>query len=247
MTQTYPQILLKNPLTARALYHLNAWRRYTATRTICSGRDVSLEKLGSPCAWIVPISLVRADWIVYSGGVGEDITFEIELMRRSGCHVYAFDRTPRAIAHVKRVAAHLPGFHFSAVGLWSQSTTLRFWAPRNPAHVSHSALNLQGSARYFDARCESLECLMKERGHDRIDLLKLDIEGAEYEVITSILAKHIAVGVLCVEFDQPVPWRRTQELLRQLLAAGYALLRVDHWNFTFMHESFLQSLAKPVE
>jgi hypothetical protein len=34
----------------------------------------------------------------------------------------------------------------------------------------------------FVAECRILESLMNEPGHDRIDLLKLEVEGAEYEI-----------------------------------------------------------------
>ena len=46
---------------------------------------------------------------------------------------------------------------------------------------------------------------MKEPGHDRVDLLKLDIVGAEYEVLKSIIEDHVDVKVVCVKFNQPAP------------------------------------------
>ena len=35
---------------------------------------------------------------------------------------------------------------------------------------------------------------MGELGHDRIDLLKMDIEGAEYEVIRDVVESGVDVG-----------------------------------------------------
>jgi FkbM family methyltransferase len=43
---------------------------------------------------------------------------------------------------------------------------------------------------------------MEQLGHDRIDLLKIDIEGAEYKVIESILADKLDIRVICVEYDE---------------------------------------------
>src|SRR3546814_13240808 len=77
------------------------------------------------------------------------------------------------------------------VGLWSEDATLRFYAPRDPTHVSHSIVNLQETESYFEARCRSIASLMAELGHDRLDLLKVDVEGAEHEVIRSMLASGI--------------------------------------------------------
>ena len=241
MKNTYNKVLLKNPLCHRSLIHINRWRRDASLRKqVVSGSRHSLEKLGSPYGgWFVPVTLIASDWIVYCAGVGEDITFDMELIRRFQCDVYAFDPTPRAIAHVSKVVSHCPQYHFVDIGLWSESTTLRLWAPRDSAHVSHSALNLQGTDRYFDVSVQPLAQIMRTHGHDHIDLLKLDIEGAEYEVIKSILASNIRVGVLCVEFDQPIPWALTADGIGQLLSAWFHLVKVDGWNFTFLHDSLL--------
>jgi hypothetical protein len=40
------------------------------------------------------------DSIVYSFGLGEDISFDLELIERTGATVYGFDPTPRSIAWV---------------------------------------------------------------------------------------------------------------------------------------------------
>ena len=43
---------------------------------------------------------------------------------------------------------------------------------------------------------------MAELGHDRVDVLKMDIEGSEYEVIDQILRDGLAgrIGVMMIEF-----------------------------------------------
>jgi FkbM family methyltransferase len=196
---------------------------------------LDLEKLGSDYGgWVVPTQLVRAKWICFCGGVGEDLTFDRALIERFGCTVHAFDPTPRAIEYVERSAAGLQGFHFMPVGLWSSDSVQRFYAPRDPSHVSHSVLNLQATDTYFEAACRSIPSLMAELGHERIDLLKLDIEGAEHQVLDSVIRAGLRPKVICTEIDQPVdPLRllRTTWTIRQ---AGYQLVAVDGWNFTYV-------------
>jgi hypothetical protein len=75
---------------------------------------------------------------------------------------------------------------------------------------------------------------MRELGHDFLDLLKLDIEGAEHLVIDSILAEDLRIRILCVEFDQPIPIRRFLVTLKKLRSAGYRLVCVDRLNYTFV-------------
>src|SRR3546814_18913651 len=72
-----------------------------------------------------------------------------------------------AIAYVADHAMEVKKFHFMPVGLWSEDATLRFYAPRDPTHVSHSIVNLQETESYFEARCRRIASLMAELGHDR--------------------------------------------------------------------------------
>jgi FkbM family methyltransferase len=197
--------------------------------------ELGLEKIGSDYGgWIVPTALVRETWRCYNGGVGEDVTFDLGLIERFGCDVFAFDPTPRAIAYAEPIAAREPRFHFLPVGLWSTETVMKFWAPRDPTHVSHSALNLQRTSEWFEAPCRSVSSLMTELGHDAIDLLKIDIEGAEHTVLASTLAAGVRPTVLCFEIDQPVAPLRFWRTLRMIRAHGYSLVAVDGWNYTFL-------------
>lgn len=192
-----------------------------------------LVRLGSRYGgWIVPVIALDASSACYCAGVGEDISFDLALIERFGCEVHAFDPTPRAIAHVAHVAAEEPCFRFQPVGVWDRDESLRFYAPADPSHVSHSVLNLQNTAEYFEAPCQSLRTLMQARGHDHIDLLKLDIEGAEHRVIASMLAEHIDVEVLCVEFDGRDSIVATVDAL---VAHGYDMVAQEQRaNYTFV-------------
>jgi FkbM family methyltransferase len=201
-----------------------------------------LVRLGSKYGgWIVPSSLVQSNSVCYCVGVGEDISFDLALMERFQCAAYAFDPTPRAIDFVRRTAANVPGFHFHAVGVWDRDEQMRFYAPRNPAHVSHSVVNLQQTDTFFEAPCRSLPSLMKELGHERIDLLKLDIEGAEHRVIAGMLESRADVKVLCVEFDQaavgltPEGRQQIAATTDALVSRGYVLVAQEGAsNYTFV-------------
>ena len=190
-----------------------------------------LVRLGSDYGgWIVPHTLLDRNSVCYCAGAGEDITFDLALAERFGCEIHVFDPTPRAVAHVERVAAGNPLIHFHPVGLWDCEATLKFYAPANPAHVSHSVLNLQHTDTYFEARCRSLADLMQRNGHDCLDLLKIDIEGAEYRVLQSMLEKRIRPRILCVEFDEAVQRvtrairARVKRSVGSLLDSGYTLV-----------------------
>jgi FkbM family methyltransferase len=201
--------------------------------------------------WITPMHLLSSTSICYCAGVGEDITFDLGLIERFGCHVFAFDPTPRAKIHVKKTAANIERYHFFDYGLWDNDEIVRFFAPRNPSHVSHSALNLQKTEQFFDAPCKRLSTIMRENEHDHIDLLKLDIEGAEYAVLRSLLEDQLQVGIICVEYDElhkAIDDRYIQRIRRsiaELREAGYVLVaKDDQLNYTLVKRDRIGSKQK---
>ena len=195
-------------------------------------------------SWKVPAAVLRPGMLVYAAGVGLDTTFDEAMVETHGAVVHAFDPTPRSIVHARAVVERLPGFHFHPVGLWKADTDLVFHAPANPEHVSHSVTALQGHNPGFTATCKRISTLMRELGHDAIDLLKIDIEGAEYEVLSDLVASRIPVRAICVEFDetnfpQDQHWRdRIAAAVSGLHAAGFDLAAVaPKGNYTFLARS----------
>ena len=75
---------------------------------------------------------------------------------------------------------------------------------------------------------------MEAYGDPRVDMLKIDIEGAELVVLDSLLADGPTPSTICVEFDQPQPIRGVIRTSRKLRDAGYALVKIDRWNYTFV-------------
>jgi FkbM family methyltransferase len=195
-----------------------------------AGRRRDLIRLGSRYGgWWVPAGVLRRGTIAYCAGAGEDITFDLELLRR-GCRVRTIDPTPRAIEHVASLGIRDDAFRFAPVAVWSRTETVRLYAPRDPSHVSHSVLNLQQTEGYIDVPAESLVDLMSRFGDRRIDLLKLDVEGAEYEVLRTLAEPDLVPHVICVEFDQPQPIRRARSAIRDLRALGYRPRRAEGFN-----------------
>jgi len=196
-------------------------------------RRLDLIRLGSAYGgWWIPGDSAKAGAVAYCAGAGEDITFDLALLD-VGCLVTTFDPTPRAIAHVEENAPPTRRFRFEPVGWWDEETDLKFYGPRDPRHVSHSALNLQCTTEYFTATVKPVHKLQTELGDDHVDIIKMDIEGAEYRVLDSLLTFGPLPSVLCVEFDQPQPLRKTIRAVRALQLAGYTLANIDRWNYTF--------------
>ena len=206
--------------------------------------DHNIKRYGSEYGgWNVPVDLIQRDWVVYNFGVGEDISFDIELMEKHNCTIHAFDPTPKAIALAKRL--NFPGFCFHPVGVWYCDAVIKFYVPAEPHYASYSALNLHGKSEFIEAEVKTVRSLASELGHEQIDLIKMDVEGAEQLVIPNMIADGIRPTVFCVEYDQPfedfkmMTWRcfrSSLRLNRALLDAGYQLISKNGWTATYLFE-----------
>jgi FkbM family methyltransferase len=193
-----------------------------------------LVRLGTDYGgWIVPSSLIEAGAVCYCVGAGEDVSFDLLLATMFGAEVHTFDPTPRSIEYVERLPQPAP-IHFHPYGVWRVDSVQRFYAPLLKEHVSHSIPNLRGTTEFFEAECLSLRTIKRRLGHEDITLLKLDIEGAEHEVLSSMIEERILPAVLAVEFDQPMPLKQCLRSVDRLRAVGYRPVAVDRWNVTLV-------------
>ena len=128
-------------------------------------------------------------------------------------------------------------------GVYSKNAMMRFYKPTNPSYVSCSVVpGMKSSVSEYDVPVKTLRTLMTELHHDRIDLLKLDVEGAECDVIDSMLSDAIYPHFLAVDFD--LGWHgehirdmdRCASTIRKLGTHGYRLIRSDGSNYSFERE-----------
>ena len=106
--------------------------------------------------------------------------------------------------------------------------------------MSYSALNLQHTSEQVTVQASTLRSLLDARDVTVVALLKLDIEGAEYAVLRSMLASGVRPRQLLVEFDQvnqplgPLFWVELLAVVRELQAAGYRLAHRERANHLFV-------------
>ncbi|MDX2079431.1 MAG: FkbM family methyltransferase [Terrimicrobiaceae bacterium] len=194
------------------------------------------------CHWTFCQDLLNAGSIVYSGGVGKDISFETELQERFGCQIWLFDPSPTGRETMDDPRYHSPSLHFEPLGLAGTDGVIHLAPPSNAEEgswfASHSTLS-----DVVSVPCEKLSTIMARNGHRTIDLLKLDIEGAEYEVLESVLSDRIPVDQICVEYHHGMlPGIKRSQTIRsvlRLLAFGYRLVDKFGNNHIFVHRRAL--------
>ena len=169
--------------------------------------------------------------VVYSFGIGEDISFDLAVIKNHNCRVYGFDPTPKSIHWIS--TQQLPAnFSFNDYGINVESGMVEFSLPVNQTHVSgsivsHGALDNQHK---IAVKMKSFEDITTGYGHKYIDLLKMDIEGTEYAVMASILTGPAHVGQFAIElherfFDDGTA--KTKRFLEMLSDYGYSVFAVS--------------------
>jgi len=195
--------------------------------------------------WSIVERSLNPDSVVVDIGLGEDMSFSESIISQYGCFVHGFDPTPRAVQYVNRLANdHVRLF---PVGVGTAAGRVPFYLPNNQSHVSGS-LTPEGhlGQRKIEVDVVTLGEIWNLLDVRRIDLLKLDIEGTEYELIDSpdFHRRAGTIGQLCVEFHHR--WKRrgkeaTERAVGVLEELGFACAwysRSTNQEFLFIGQAF---------
>lgn len=175
--------------------------------------------------WSIQDRHINKDSTIYSFGVGEDASFDIDLIKSKKCVIHAFDPTPKSIRYVEN-NINEPNFILHQWAIGTENGELKLWLPDNPEHVSASLTSSSvRSLDSFDAECRTLQSIMDELEHSKIDILKIDIEGAEYGVIAQLCNTSLidSIDQFLVEFHHRMEGftkAQTLEAIEQLRRAG---------------------------
>jgi FkbM family methyltransferase len=177
------------------------------------------------CGWSIPADCLGPESVVVDIGLGEDISFSTSLIERYQCDVHGFDPTPRAIKYVENLS--YPKFVLHRVGVAANSGRATFYLPNNELHVSGSLTRTNHTGLHeIKVDLVTIDDVLTRICHDRIDLLKIDIEGAEYDLLKSECFERLAskIGIICIEFHHRWPdhgAEATMKVVNQLKNLGF--------------------------
>ena len=172
--------------------------------------------------------------IVYSLGVGDSVDFDLDLIERFGVTVHTFDPTPYAEEWIGKqdLPANLVFHPWAAAG---QDGSLRLFRRVNTrgkrSTVMWTADDSAGDASdYIDAPAYTIATMMDKLGHDSVDLLKMDVEGAEFEILDGLKATDRLPRQLLVEYHHRFPGigkQRTADSIQHLNDLGYKIFAIS--------------------
>lgn len=226
----------------------DAFRRFKLALKRLIGREprlktdlrVPMERFG---AWWICTDMLGEGGIVWSLGVGEDIDLDLALIELKNMEIHAFDPTPNSVEwlHQKRLPED---FHFHPWGV-AESDGSMFFYPRllRDGTRSQTMYTLIPDSATEQDRLEvpvkSISTIAANLGHSVIDVFKMDIEGAEYGVLKSLLDSELRPLQLLIEFHHRhagLDKAQTVAAVADLRKAGYALAHISSTGreFTFL-------------
>ena len=169
--------------------------------------------------------------IVYSFGIGEDISFDLEIINKHNSTVFGFDPTPKSIKWIANQKL-TNRFSFFEYGIADKTGLVDFYLPKNEENVSGSfvnQININPDSK-IQVQMKSFYDLTIELGHEYINIVKMDIEGAEYMVLENLLKSGIRIDQILIEFHDrffPNGKQMTINSIKLLEDHGYVLFGIS--------------------
>lgn len=203
---------------------------------------------------------------IISCGVGEDISFDVEMINQYKLNVICVDPTPRSIEYFNKIIENLGSKkeqNYSPDGyqqknsydlsklkndditlvkkaIWNKTEEdLKLYYPENKSNVSLSLSNFSNDyskdTDFIKVNAITYDDLLKKFNLYKLSLIKLDIEGAEYDVLISILKNNILPNQILVEFDELYTYELNQllkyyKLHKKLINKNYISLKTNHFS-----------------
>ncbi len=203
-----------------------------------AGRELWLraelrEPVRCTAGWLLCHERIPRGGRAFGLGVGNNIDFELGLVRDHAVVVDTFDPTPFSNDWLS--AQQLPaGFRHHAWAVVATDGPIRLEQRKatraGSAPMLSSVASGRAGAEVIEVEGYRLRTIATRLGLPVPDLLRMDIEGAEYAVLDDMLASDFLPAQLLVEFHHRFPeigLDATRGAVRDLRDAGYRIAAVS--------------------
>jgi len=197
--------------------------------------------------WWLDRTILTPNPLVIDCGLGRDISFDVEFLARFGGTIIGLDPNPESLEWCRERCP--AGMRLLDRALWTVAgQSLEFHLPRRKEQLPSGADGVSGSLlsthEYVSGgstrivRTTDLAELLAEASRDDCDILKLDIEGAEYEVLAALAADRLLARCrqVLVEFHHRATHHTiddTNGTITAVRSAGFDLMHVEGRNHVF--------------
>ena len=217
--------------------------------------DYELVKFGSDYGgWLVPRNCVAtaelSGGLLISAGIGFDVTFDISLYERN-FSIIAIDPGVESCRFARKELPDRVKVKIINKALWKFSGLNSFFQLNNGGNLVYKLNKGSSSKSQVLLDCITLDEIISDdfiKVHKNNLILKLDIEGAEIDLIDSVLALNIDFQFIAMELDSLalMPFlsliKRISTILlirkklKQMKSRGYSLIKNDNFNFYWINK-----------
>jgi len=197
---------------------------------ISTDKNYILEKHGSDYGgWNIVPDRLNKDSLVYSFGLGDDISFDLSLIKTFELTVHGFDPTPKSVKWINNHKLS-KNFVFHDLGIYHYDGFVNFSEPTKKANISFrvSEENNQLNSRKLPVK--KMATIMSSLGHKHVHILKMDIEGSEYNVVEDLIETNIRPDQILIEFHHKFinkNLKNTQDSINSIRKMGYDIFYVS--------------------
>lgn len=171
--------------------------------------------------------------LVYTVGIGRNIEWDKEMIAKYDTVHHGWDPTPTALDFFRRKPPP-KGFHFHRIGLGPHDGNLTLKLPYGN-HDSYTVMahpNEPQLGTVMEVPILTVKSMLRSLKHHHLAILKIDIEGAEFDVIDQWATANYRVPAdqVLIEFHERYFWKQpgyrnmVPNAVRNMAALGFKLI-----------------------
>jgi len=183
-----------------------------------------------------------------AAGMGGDNSFERKMGSDHNTLVYGCDPS---IGLKPRVTDPSPGFQFHPVGLGEKDGILQFVQKAKSSGTQLAArYEPEVGDKLIDVPMKSVSTILKDlKWGNKLDILKIDIEGTEYDVLNDLLESNLVIGQILVEYHGrflPDGVEVTESMISKLSSKGFHKFHKSGEDYGFVNCENLKRLCPEI-
>lgn len=182
--------------------------------------------------------------VVIDVGCGWEADFSLLMIRQHGLDAFGVDPTKKHTPALHALEEKTDGkFHHLPLAVSRENGSIIFHESR--VHESGSILkehtNIQNDETVsYQVESVTLTDLIQRIGVQQIDILKLDLEGAEYSLLESVTRRDLeSFSQIFIEFHHhctDFTRKDTRKMVKKITSNGFRMFSLDLHNYLFYQE-----------
>ena len=190
--------------------------------------------------------------IIVDVGCADDADFSTHMIDKYGLQSFGVDPTLKhrnsLLAFEKRAQGRFKHLSLAVVSV-DGSITFNESLNNVSGSVRCDHINvIKDRCRSYEVEAVTLKSLLRKIGHTSVDFIKLDIEGAEYELLSRVTESDLSpFKQIFVEFHHHTVGdyspRDTRSIVQSICEKGYCSFTLDDLNYLFFQKGLVFDFA----